>query len=219
MALVAIVPTLNEEKGLPKVLKGLKGRVDEIVVVDGGSRDRTVEIARGAGCTVVAQEGKGKGMGFQSFLKKYPVRARDFYVMLDADASYNPAEIGKLTKLLEDGADVVTGTRMLSVHDFRSLVHAIGAVAISLAGSVLYFKWNPDICTGYWGFRGSALKKMRVTAKKFDLEANLFSEACKKNLVFRTVPITYSKRLGEEKLRAFSDGRKIAWKLVKERFS
>lgn len=217
--IVAIVPTLNEEKGLPKVLKGLKGRVQEVVVVDGGSTDKTTEIAKRAGCKIILQEGRGKGMGFQSFLKKYPIRSKDFYVMLDADASYDPTELGKIVKLLEEGAEVVAGTRMLSVYDARSFLHVFGAKTISFTGSVLFLKWNPDICTGYWGFRGSALKKLHITAEKFELEADLFAEACKKKVVFRTVPVSYRKRLGEEKLRAFSDGRKIILKLLQKRFS
>ncbi len=218
MRTVAIVPTLNEEQGLPIVLNGLKKlRVSEIVVVDGHSTDRTREIARKAGATIILQEGRGKGAGFVSFLKKYPVSARDYYVMLDGDGSYNPRDLSRIVKALGE-ADVAIGVRSQRVHDFRSLVHVIGAFAISLIGSALYGKWNPGTCTGYWGFSGTALKKMRITATKFDLEANLFSETCKKGLRFKLVPIIYEERVGKSKLH-FYDGVKIVRKLAAERFA
>lgn len=216
MKIIAIVPTLNEEEGLPLVLQGLrKVGVDEIVVVDGNSTDRTQEIARKAGAKLILQEGKGKGNGFQSFLKKFPIREEDFFVMLDGDASYDPQELPKFVQALKEN-DVVAGNRKFYTKAARDFVHNIGNVAISLAGRILYWHDAPDICTGYWGFRGSPLKKMRIEAQKFDLEANLFAQACKNNLRFVFIPVSYKPRLGEGKL-GFKDGAVIVKRLFSER--
>jgi dolichol-phosphate mannosyltransferase len=215
---VAIIPALNEEKGLPAVVSGLKKQgVEDIVVIDNGSIDRTAEIAEKAGARVLSQPVRGKGNAFKFFLKNYPVKRDYFYVMLDADASYAPKEIHRILDGLDD-YDVVSGKRQLLIHDARSLVHVIGALGISLIGSLLFLKWNPDICTGYWGFRGSALKRLNITAEKFELEANLFTQSCKKGLSIKTVPISYEKRVGEAKLKLW-DSVAIVSKLVKERFS
>jgi len=218
LKVIAIVPTLNEEKGLPLVLAGLKKQgVSEIVVVDGHSTDRTVTIAKKAGARIILQEGKGKGAGFVSFISKYPVRNEDIYVMLDGDGSYDPSDLPRFVEALKK-VDVVAGVRSQRIRGFRSLVHVVGGFVISVIGSALYGKWDPDICTGYWGFRGSALRRMCVTATKFDLEANLFSETCKKSLRFKLVPIVYEERVGKSKLH-FYDGMKIVEKLVAERFA
>lgn len=214
-----ILPTLNEEQGLPIVLAELKqAGVTKIVVLDGGSTDGTLAIAaKQAAVQVVRQEGRGKGMAFQTFLKRAQIRDNEKYVMLDADASYDGSEVGKLAAAL-DSCDVVCGTRKILVHNPRSLVHVIGGQLISAFGSLLFLSWNPDITSGYWGFRGSALKKMRITAQGFDLEANLFAQAAKKGLKACCVPINYRKRLGEAKL-SFLEALRILPRLLAERFS
>ena len=216
---VAVVPTLNEEEGLPRVLEGLKRQaVDEIVVVDGNSTDRTAAIARASGARVILQDGRGKGNGFKSFLAKFPLRDEDFYVMLDGDASYDPADLPKVVARLREGCDVVAGARRFYTKAARDFVHNIGNHAISLAARLLFWHAAPDVCTGYWGFRGGALRKMNITAERFDLEADLFSQACRRGLRFEFVPVSYRPRLGEGKLSA-RDGWMILKRLLKGRFS
>jgi len=215
---VVFIPTLNEEQGLPVVLAALRNAgAHRVVVVDGGSTDKTLGIASAHGCTVLRQKGRGKGMAFQTFLQEFPIKDDEKYVMLDADASYDGSEIGVFAEKL-DSCEVVYGSRKILVHNFTSFVHVVGGQLISVFGSVLFLQWNPDITSGYWGFRGSALKKMRITAQGFDLEANLFGQAAKKGLKACCVPINYRKRLGEAKL-SFVDALKIIPRLLAERFS
>ncbi|MBI3588089.1 glycosyltransferase [Candidatus Micrarchaeota archaeon] len=215
---VAIVPALNEENGIARVITPLKSMgVGAVVVVDGNSTDRTVEVAEKLGAKVILQQGRGKGMAFQTFLLRHPIDSSKFYVMLDADGSYSPAELGSFVAALRD-CDVATGARPVFIHSLRSLFHVIGGSLISLLGSALYLHYNPDICTGYWGFRGSALVALApaITAKGFDLEADLFSQSAKKGLKMRLVPISYSKRVGKSKL-SFPDGLKIVTRLLQDR--
>jgi dolichol-phosphate mannosyltransferase len=138
--------------------------------------------------------------------------------MLDGDASYLPEEMHLITDELEKGNDVVMGTRAVLVHNFKSFFHWLGAAGISFVATVLFFKRVPDVCTGYWGFKGNALKNLNITAKRFDLEANLFSQACKQGLRIKSVSISYKKRLGEAKLHV-SDALEIVLHLFKQRFS
>jgi glycosyltransferase involved in cell wall biosynthesis len=216
--LTVIVPTLNEEEGLPIVLFGLRDSgVDDILVVDGGSTDRTVEIAKESGARVLMQEGKGKGNAFRTFLGKYPIKDGWKYVMLDGDASYDPREVGKLYKALQS-SPVASGARSTVIFDPKSLIHTIGGSLISWLGSLLFLRWNPDICTGYWGFRGEALKKLRIDAQGFELEANIFTQAAKRGFGVAVVPVSYAKRAGEAKLTTL-DAFKILLKLLKDRLS
>ncbi|NUN11688.1 glycosyltransferase [Candidatus Micrarchaeota archaeon] len=215
---IVLLPTLNEEDGLPWVLEKLKlVGAKRIILIDGNSTDATHAIAKKAGCEIILQEGKGKGRGFVSFLKKHKIEEDKFYVMLDADATYDPLQLPEFVDKLEEGFDVVTGNRQQKINSFRDVYHVIGAKGISVFGAIVYQKWNPDICTGYWGFTGKALKKMVIDAQRFDLEAALFSEACKKSMKMTVLPIHYYDRAGEAKLHAY-DALSIAAKLVEKRF-
>ena len=216
---VVFLPALDEERGIGMVVQGLQELgIREIVVVDGGSTDRTAEVARQKGAVVIPQQGKGKGAAFKTFLASYPLHDDAIVLMLDADASYSPQDAPTLVQKILEGAEVASGNRAILVFNLRSLAHAIGGRAISLLASLLFLKWHPDFTSGYWAFRASALKKIRVVADEFDLEANLFAECAKRGLKLAIVPVSYQKRVGEAKLGSL-DALKIFASLLKYRFS
>ncbi len=212
-----ILPTLNEEKGLPKVLLKLKKLgIKNIVVLDGNSKDNTVKIAKDAGCKILMQKGNGKGNAFQTYIEKTPINYRNIYIMIDADDSYDVLQIPMFVKLLEK-YDIVKGKRTLLITDFRSLMHVIGGLGISIIGSILFLRKDFDICTGYWAFRGSSLKKLHIKAEKFELEADIFSEAAIKKLNVYSIDTHYYARKGVSKLK-WTDALEITKHLIKKRF-
>lgn len=218
--LVVLVPCLNEEAGIAEVVDGFKKQgIREIIVADGGSKDKTREIARKHGAKLLKVPA-GKGNGFRSCLSQITINPNKIYIMIDGDASYAPVELSNLLeKMKSTNADVIIGRRHKLISDFKSFIHVIGNLLISLVGSVSFFVWNPDICTGYWLFKGSALKKIapRLSAKRFDLEADLFSTICRLGLKIKPVKISYVERKGESKLMSF-DSIPITLKLVENRF-
>lgn len=215
---IVFLPTLNEELGAPLVIKGLQEQgLREIVAVDGGSKDGTVAACRKQGAFVMEQEGKGKGEVFKIFLASYPLEDDSIVVMLDADASYSPSDAPKLVLAIMQGAEVASGNRKILVHDFTSLVHVACGRLGALLASLLYFKWHPDVTSGYWALRGSALKKICVDAQGFELEANLFAETAKKGLKLQIVPVGYQKRLGKVKFSPL-DALKVLYAFFKYRF-
>ncbi len=219
MNVVAIIPTLDEEAGIAEVIAGFKTiGINKIIVADGGSSDKTCKIAKENGAEIIAVP-RGKGNGFRKALNSIKIEDNATYIMIDGDASYDSKESTKLLELIKD-FDVVTGQRNLLIHDVTSAVHVLGNLLISVFGSVAFFKWNPDICTGFWTFKGSALKQLRdkLTAEKFELEADLFSSLCKMGLKHKSIPISYVKRKGESKLRT-RDAFKILFKMIKARLS
>lgn len=213
-----ILPTLNEEEGLPLVIKSFREQgIKNLVVVDGHSTDNTVEIARKNKAKVIMQEGEGKGMAFQTFLKKHPIKENNYYVMLDTDNSYDPKDIGRFVHELKD-YEIVTGHRVTIRYNLKDVSHYLGNKLISVVALILFFRWNPDICTGYWGFRGSTLKRLNIKSGGFDLEANLFCQTVKKGISHKIIRIDYHKRVGMTKLKA-SDALLIIRRIIRERLS
>lgn len=224
MNVCVLLPTLNEEKGVRKVIENMPNPVvDKIVVIDGYSSDNTILVAKSlngrAHAETMFQDGEGKGMAFQTFLKNFDLDDYDVYVMLDADMTYDPKEIEKVIyPILSKEADVVMGDRFYNgLGDTMDFLTFFGNKMLTLVSGFLYFKRVKDLCTGYWAFSRNFLKEIEINAKGFDLEANIFTEAVKKNFRIKTVPIKYKTRIGEKKLKHM-DGFVILKRLVKERF-
>jgi len=213
--LKVILPTLNEEKAVVKVIKtipydGIKrlGYETSVLVIDGGSKDRTVRRAREQGVEVIKQEGKGKGSAIRTAFKKLKNNPPTITVMLDADNTYDPQEIPKMIlPLIVGEADVTIGSR-------QGRTHYIGnAILTGLANKA--FKSNTeDLCTGYWGFNIKAIRNIDIKAKGFDLETDLFAQVNKNKLVMKSVNIKYRKRIGESKLTR-KDSLRIIGRLIR----
>lgn len=114
MKTIAIIPAFNEESTIGDVIKGTSPFVDEILVINDGSTDKTIDAAKNAGAIVIdniINRGLGKTIkhGYEEALK----RGADIIVQIDADGQYDPKEISKLIKpILENKADLVLGSRL-----------------------------------------------------------------------------------------------------------
>ena len=91
----------------------------------------------------------------------------------------------------------------------------IGNKILSFSAMIFYLKSPKDVCTGYWSFSKEVLKKIKIRAKNFDLEMNLFTQAVKHKFRIKTIPISYGKRIGMKKLRK-KHGFLILYRLLKE---
>jgi len=113
--IAVIIPVLNEEKTLPRVLNDISRElVDEIVVVDNGSSDRTVAVAEELGATVLKETKKGYGYPCLKGMEYLRGRTPDIVVFLDGNYSDYPDEINKLvTPMVNEGYDLVLGSRTL----------------------------------------------------------------------------------------------------------
>ena len=226
-----LLPSLNEELAIQTIIddirnQDLESRYSlEMMLVDGNSKDKTVDIARENEIEVLIQSNHdGKAGGISEAIDQLKARhaegiGPDIVIMLDSDGSYPPNEIHKLLEMLER-KDVVSGNRLNKMSDPKSItkLHRFGNFALSLAASVLYFKRIKDVCTGYWGFRMEALDMIQINSKGFNLEAEIYSKLSRKKLSHGEVDVTFRRREGESSLIWYKDGPRIFFSLFYFRF-
>ncbi len=216
MSVTVLLPTYNEEGNISAMIGSIRSVSEEwkILVVDGGSVDRTVELAKKAGAEIFVfpERGKGKAVA-AAFLRE----DADRLVLIDADLSYPPSEIPKLLSRLEE-CDVTVGSRFSGSMEEGAMsgINSFGNRALTSLGNLLYGGRISDLCSGLWAFRKSAYKGMKITAPHFELEANFFSECMKKRMRLCEVPISYRRRGGKAKI-SMLDGLRIGAFLILNR--
>jgi glycosyltransferase involved in cell wall biosynthesis len=218
-SITVIIPCLNEEQGIERVLRRMPEFVDQVIVVDNGSTDRTSDVARSLGAEVIREEVRGYG---RSYKKGFSRATGDLIVTLDGDHSYPPDAISYLLEaFLHLEVDFLNASRF-PVRDRRamSFKHKFGNLILSLAMSVLYFRWVRDSQSGMWVFRRSILPDMTLESDSMAFSEEIKIEALKNSKVrFAEISIQYSSRLGEIKLNPWRDGINNLLFLVKKRFS
>src|SRR6202142_360943 len=204
--ITVISPCLNEEQGIERVLRRMPPFVDQVIVVDNGSTDRTSDVAHSLGAEVIRENVRGYG---RSYKRGFRDATGDIVVTLDGDHSYPPDAISYLLEaFLHLDVDFLNASRF-PVRDRRamSLKHKIGNLVLSLAMSILYLHWVRDSQSGMWVFRRSILKNMILESDGMAFSEEIKIEALLDSRIrFGEISIQYSSRLGETKLNAWRDG-------------
>jgi dolichol-phosphate hexosyltransferase len=217
--ITVIMPCLNEEQAIELLLQQMPTYVDETIVVDNGSTDRTSEVARGLGAKVIREDVRGYGRAYKT---GFASATGDIIVTLDGDHSYPLDAISYLLEaFLHLNVDFLNASR-LPQRDPKamSLINKVGGLVLSLAMSVLYFHWVRDSQSGMWVFRRSILAGMKLTSDGMAFSEEIKIEALKNSRVrFAEISIQYTSRLGESKLNLWRDGFYNLWFLLKKRFS
>jgi glycosyltransferase involved in cell wall biosynthesis len=216
-----VIPTLNEEKNMSELLPSLRrAGFSNIVVIDGNSKDKTVEIAKRYGVNVIYQNGRGKGAALvQAFGHEY-LKGK-LIAMMDADGSMNPNELPAFIEALEVGNDVVKGSRNLNGggSEDMSIIRRIGNTFFVVLTNLLWSANYTDLCYGFAVFRNDAVKKLypNLRSKNFEIEAEIFIKAKKLGLRIAEVPsIERKRRHGKSNLNALKDGFRILITIVRE---
>jgi glycosyltransferase involved in cell wall biosynthesis len=215
-----VVPTLNEERNVAWVLERLPDLVDEVILVDGRSTDRTIEVARAArpDIRVVLESRPGKGAALRA---GFAAARGDYIVMIDADGSMDPGEIERFVEALRSGCDFVKGSRFADGGGTvdMSAVRRLGNGALRTAVNVLYRTNFTDLCYGFIGFRRERLGALRLDSKGFEIETEMIARAVIASLRIGEVPsFEAERRYGASHLSAWRDGRRALATLLRERF-
>lgn len=216
--ITVIIPCLNEEQGIEKVLRSMPDFVDEVIVVDNNSTDRTSEVAAGLGAKVIREEVRGYGRAYK---RGFAIATKDLIITLDGDQSYPVDALSYLIEaFLHLEVDFLNASRF-PVRDPRamSLRSRIGNLILGMAMSVLFFRWVRDSQSGMWVFRRSILKEMKLESDGMAFSEEIKIEALRNPAIrFGEISIMYSSRLGESKLNAWRDGVQNLLFMAKKRF-
>jgi glycosyltransferase involved in cell wall biosynthesis len=216
-----VIPAINEAENLPYVLPRIPVDVHEVVIVDGYSTDNTLAVARELlpSIRVVMQEGAGKGAALRS---GFAACTGDIIVMLDADASNDPAEIHLFVGGLKAGADFVKGSRFLlgggtSDMPIHRRLGNRGFVALT---RLLFGARFTDLCYGYNAFWSDVLGTLDLNANGFEVETMMNIRAHRAGLRIAEVPsFEYRRMYGDGRLRTFVDGSRVLKTIFVERGS
>ncbi len=184
------MPAYNEEKYIGSVVLKARQFADEVVVVDDGSSDRTAQVARLAGATVVQHEkNSGYGATVQTVLAEAKKRNPDVLVLLDADGQHNPEEISSLVEAVSDGADVVVGSRKIKSEDIPAY-RKFGQKIIAYFTRVLSRSTLSDTESGFRAFSRQAIQVLEPKERGMAISAETISEATARGLKIAEVPIS-----------------------------
>jgi glycosyltransferase involved in cell wall biosynthesis len=212
-----VIPALNEAENLKIVLP----RVDaeyEVVLVDGGSEDATVETAVSLRpeVVVVRQEGRGKG---DAMARGFAAASGEIIVMLDADGSARPEEIPRFVEALARGADYAKGSRFLQgggSADITPLRRA-GNWLLGQAVNLLFGARYTDLCYGFNAAWATSLARFGVDCDGFEVEALMNIRAARVGCRVVEVPSYEDPRLhGESNLNTFRDGWRVLRTILSE---
>lgn len=203
--IVVIIPALNEEKAISKVLAHIPHNVvAEVVVVDNDSSDATAEIARNLAATVVHEKRKGYGFACLKGIEYIMSRRKktDIVVFLDADYSDRPEEMPNLIKpIIEQDYDMVVGSRSLGKRQ-KGAMHWHQLLGNRLATALINTLYNVHF-TDLGPFRAIKFDKLltlHMEEKKYGWTAEMQAKAATQGLRCFEVPVTYRVRTGTSKI-------------------
>jgi glycosyltransferase involved in cell wall biosynthesis len=218
-----VIPALNEEKNIEEVLCRLRDfGYNNVLVIDGQSKDNTAKVAEKHGAKVVLQAGQGKGSAIRQVLSNRYFDV-DALVLMDADGSMDPAEIPAFIEALNSGADIAKGSRFLEggrTYDMDA-TRRFGNLILMF---VLNFLWSSnytDLCYGYAVFNKHAVETLAPVLESdgFEIETEIFIKALDLGLAVKEVPsVEYERKYGVSNLHAFKDGFRILKTIIQEYF-
>ena len=212
-----IIPTLNEEHGIAPTISSIKEALGarysyKIVVVDGLSGDKTVDIAKSLGAKVIRQRRRGYGDALQAGFCFVDTRMKaSIMVMMDSDGTYDPKDIVNMVDVINSGeADFVIGNRFAKM-DKKAMTatNRIGNKILSaVARKLLNIKISDTQC-GIRAFRSDLASIFYNTSVGMPFATEMLASSHQYHIKIKEIPVSYHERIGDTKLNPIHDGAKI----------
>lgn len=211
MKISVVIPALNEEQAIAEVVRAVPAdRVHEVIVVDNGSTDKTVEQASSAGARVIFELRRGYGSACRTGAKA--AAGSDIIVFLDGDHSDDPGQLEAIVgPLMEDHADLVIGSRLRGTLEKGAMpLHGrLGNRFIVLLLQLLYGINITDIGS-FRAIKAKTLSDLGMQQMTYGWPVEMVVKAARKGLRIKSVPINYRRRIGESKVTGTIRGTLLA---------
>lgn len=216
-----IAANWNEEETIGQVLEAIpKDVVDDILVVDGGSKDKSVKVAENLGYKVMQQDGRGRANAFKTGLKHIGSEY-DYVVMLSTDGNERPGDIRKIVEKLDEDYDMVIATRFgKGKSKDVTVLRNFGNYFFTVLCNLFTGYKLTDAQNGFRGIRRKAFLDMNIQANRFDIEDEMVMKAGKMKLKVTEIPTIEDEReFGKSRLNTFKDGWLIFKRIINVAFS
>ncbi len=203
MKISVIIPALDEERSLPKVLGEIpRSLASEVVVVDNGSRDHTAEVAKAAGATVISEPREGYGQACLTGIAHLAKAPPDVVVFVDGDYSDRAAEmIELLAPILEDRADFVVGSRVLGRREPGALApHARWGNWLATRMLRALYGYRFTDLGPFRAIRYETLLALDMRDRDYGWTAEMQARAARAGVRATEVPVSYHRRIGKSKI-------------------
>ena len=209
-----IIPTLNEENDILKVIQDIGSQKlpvkISVLVIDGGSTDKTVEICKKENVRVLIQKSRGKGNAMKEAVSN---SSADIIAFIDGDGTYSVNDVGSLLEpILTEKADMVVGSRILGKRE-KSSISTLNLIGNKLFNNTINFALKSKVTDSLSGFRAlrrETFNDLILFSDNFEIEVEMTVDAIAKGYRVMEVPINYRRRKDSEtKLRSYEDGVKI----------
>ena len=207
-----VMSSLNEEETIGGCIENIKrvfneNHIEGEIIIADNSTDKTAEIARSLGATVITPEKKGYG---NAYLAGLPYAKGDFIVIADSDGTYDLLEMPKfLEPLIKGEADFIIGNRLDGNILKDSMPWHHRYIGNPILTNILNWSFKIGISDAHCGMRAftkEAYEKTNLRTEGMEFASEMIIEAARKNLRIKEVPITYYPRISPSKLHSFSDG-------------
>lgn len=220
---VIIIPAYNEEQSIPLVINDIpKNLVDEIIVVNNNSTDKTADVLQSLGITALFEPQRGYGKACLKGIDhlKNTNRKIENVIFMDADYSDHPEELPLLLEQLNNGYEMVIGSRIKSKREKGSLTlqqrfgNKLAVGLIRVFHKHRYYDLGP-----FRGIKYEALQKLNMQDQNYGWTVEMQIKAVKQKLKIADVPVSYRKRIGTSKISGTLKGTVLAgYKIIKTIF-
>ncbi|KKW34078.1 MAG: Glycosyl transferase family 2 [Candidatus Uhrbacteria bacterium GW2011_GWC2_53_7] len=219
MKVIAIIPAYHEASVIAGVVRKTVSFVDEVVVVDDGSEDRTGETARAAGARVYTHVlNRGLGAALSTGMAAALKRGADVIITLDADGQHDPVEIPNFVRAInEKKVDAVIGSRFLGKTEMPALRRVYNRIG-NLLTYLLFGIRTTDSQSGFRAFTRRGAQRLELKTNRMEVSSEFLKEIHDKQISFCEIPCSvkytdYSMSKGQ----SFGVGISTAFKLVLRR--
>ena len=211
-SIVVLIPAFNEAPSIAQVIKALPSSVAEVIVIDNGSTDRTAEIAKANGATVLFEARKGYGYACLKGMEYLNTNPADLVVFLDGDFSDFPQELNLLcAPLLEGKVDFVLGARVRSLREKGSLTHQqqFGNGLACFLMRWLYGSRFNDLGP-FRAIRWKTLQSLEMQDKTYGWTVEMQLKILRRKIPYLEIPVRYRNRIGKSKVSGTVKGTLMA---------